>query len=171
MCGVRPPPTVIYSDASFEPGKPIRVGWVVFRPGYLPVGQSLVLDEATTSAWQTRATDIFPAEAVCSVLVPWNQPDAFEGQDVLWFIDNEAAAAAVIRGASGSDDVDHIVQVAHALYQRLHSRVWFEWINSEANPSDGLSRDGFLDKWTRTQQWCLTVPSQPDWSLLDDLLP
>ena len=34
-----------------------------------------------------------PREACCGVLVPSNLPEAFHGQDVLWFVDDEAALA------------------------------------------------------------------------------
>ena len=30
-------------------------------------------------------------------------------------------------------------------------RLWFEWIDSDSNPSDGLSRAGLADEWTRAQ--------------------
>ena len=74
-------------------------------------------------------------------------------QDILWFIDNEAAVASLIRGSSSQIDVHTLVQVAHFLCQRFQIRVWIEWIDSESNPSDGLSRDGVCDSWTRSQPW------------------
>ena len=101
------------------------------------------------------------------MLAPYNLPEAFRNQDVIWFIDNEAAAAALIRGGSGSTDVDKMAQIAHHMFLQLNARVWVEWINSDANPADGLSREGFLDSWTKLQPWELRVPEQPDWDCLD----
>ena len=38
-----------------------------------------------------------------------------------------------------------------------HSRTaWYEWIDSDSNPADGLSRDGVSDQWTMSQGWELT---------------
>ena len=149
-------PVIIYSDASFEPGKPVTCGWVVFHPEWTsPVGQSIQLSEADTDRWVERATDIFPAEACCGVLVPHNLPQAFLGRDVTCFVDNEAAAAALIRGGFGAEDVDLLSQLAHLAFMPLQARVWFEWVDSEANPADGLSRLGLDDPWTRAQGWVL----------------
>lgn len=33
--------------------------------------------------------------------------------------------------------------------------MWFEWVDSQSNPSDGLSRLGLGDPWTTTQDWDL----------------
>ena len=40
---------------------------------------------------------------------------------------------------------------------------------SEVNPSDGLSRGGLLDEWTKSQDWDIEEVSLPDWSSLKDL--
>ena len=102
-------PVVIYSDASFEQGQ-ARCGWVIFRPGCRPVGQTVRVTPDWLAVWKPRETQIFAAEAFCSLLVPFNLPSLLADQDLLWFVDNEAAASAMIRGSSGSTDVDQIVQ-------------------------------------------------------------
>ena len=48
----------------------------------------------------------------------------FVGKIFCGFIDNEAAAAAIIRGSSSSADVDAIVQISAILALRLESRIW-----------------------------------------------
>ena len=63
----------------------------------------------------------------------------FTSQDILWFVVNEAAALAMIRGAGGLSDVDKILQLSSILL--LH-QLWIERVNSNFNLSDGLSRDG-----------------------------
>ena len=113
-------PCTVYSDAGFGPGKPIICGWCIYHPWWSNViGQSIQLDTDTTARWVAHTTEIFPAEACCVVLVPFNHPEAFRDMDVLWFIDNEAAASSAIRGASGSPDVDRIVQIAHMMFLKL----------------------------------------------------
>ena len=42
--------------------------------------------------------------------------------------------------------------------------AWFEWIDSDSNPSDGLSRLGIEDPWTTAQGWQLQDVSHVDWS-------
>ena len=115
-----------------------------------------------------RMWQVFADEALASVAVPWNFPNLLRGRDVVWFIDNEAAAATLIRGSAKVEDADGIAQVAHLLYAALHARVWFEWVDSKSNPSDGLSRDGLSDCWTRKQWWQLTEAVQPPWTGLKE---
>ena len=112
-------PIVVYSDASYENGK-ATCGWVVFSENCQPVGQTVVLSDEWLATLEERETQIFVAEAFCVLLFPFNLPQLFQHQDVLWFMDNEAAAAAAIRGSSGSSDVDRIIRVACLQFLALH---------------------------------------------------
>ncbi len=42
-------------------------------------------------------------------------------------------------------------------------------MDSAANPSDGLSRDGYFDEWTLAQGWSLEQLSIPPWDELHSL--
>ena len=46
----------------------------------------------------------------------------------------------------------------------LKAKVRFEWIDSESNPADGLSRAGLADEWTLRQPWQCTDLGDRDWS-------
>ena len=63
------------------------------------------------------------------------------------------AASSLIRGSSSQADVHMIAQFSHVILTGLRCRVWYEWINSASNPSDGLSREGLHDSWTQLQNW------------------
>jgi len=167
VVGARPPPVLLYTDASHEPesGDPPRMGWVLFEKGIVPAGSTADVPREVTASWNTRATQIFPAEAFAVYTAVWDLRHRLEGQDVLAFVDNEGAAAALIRGSSGVEDVGCIAQALHWLLLGLRCRLWIEWIDSESNPSDGLSRDGLLDEWSRAQGWHLSVGSIPPWDL------
>ena len=89
--------------------------------------------------------------------------DVLTGTDVLWFIDNEAAASAGIRASSGLLPVDVMVQAAHWMWMILDIRVWLEWIDSKSNPADGLSRGGWEDTWTMQQVWQRREVPDPPW--------
>ena len=39
---------------------------------------------------------------------------------------------------------------------------WHEWIDSDSNPADGLSRDGLQDEWTLNQGWDLAEYPYPE---------
>ena len=76
-------------------------------------------------------------------------------RDLLIFVDNEAAVSALIRGGSKAADAARLAELFHALLLQLTSRAWVEWIDSNSNPADGLSRLGLRDPWTAEQDWIL----------------
>ena len=154
VVGPSPPPLRIYSDASFKDGQ-LRLGWVCLHPALDPVGGTCVVPSSVLDSWLPRRQQIYPGEALCGVIVPWFHQALLRGFDILWFVDNEAAASSLIRGSSRPDGVHHIAQLAHVLLHGLGCRAWIEWVDSESNPSDGLSRQGLEDPWTLLQGWTL----------------
>ena len=157
---------IIYSDAEYEPdsGMKPKLGWVLIPPdGSTPIGHAMELPEAIWKTWSHRKQQIFPAESVVLALATWALHPHLRGKDVVWFIDNEAAASCAIRGCSSIPEVETAVQVAHLLWLALGCRVWVEWIDSKSNPSDGLSRLGLRDPWTLEQGWRLSMPCDPPW--------
>ncbi len=165
VAGARPPPLRLYTDASFEPesGLPPRMGWVLLPPGSQPLGRFVDVPPDMIASWTPRSTQIFPAEAMAVYAAIHCHAQELQGQDVIVFVDNEAAAAALIRGSSSSADVGVISQAVHWLLHRLHCRMWLEWTDSDSNISDGLSRDGASDRWTAEQGWDLAQGELPPW--------
>ena len=165
VVGARPPPVVCYTDASFEEmsGKPPRLGWVLFDENKQPIGQTADVSWEIVQSWTPRRVYIFPAEAFAAYAAVWNHREMLRGKDILIFIDNEAAAAALIRGSSAADEVNVIAQSLHWLLLEHNIRMWIEWVDSESNVSDGLSRDGLEDAWTMNQNWCLSKGCLPPW--------
>ena len=162
VCGVDKVPLVIYSDASFEQGV-LRLGWVVMCPGtsYQPQGGTCEVPPEVIDSWVPRRQQIYPGEAIVALVIPALLPDLLRGQDLLWFVDNESATSTLIRCVSSQCDVHEIAQFSHYLLNSLDARAWFEWIDSESNPSDGLSRLGLADEWTQAQGWSLTSYTFP----------
>ena len=77
-------------------------------------------------------------------------------------VDNEAAVSSLIRGSTKVGDANALVELCHALSLLLHTRVWIEWVDSDSNPSDGLSRLGVRDPWTLDQGYQLQSRSADD---------
>lgn len=145
---------VVYSDASFEDDE-LRLGWIIFDGSCTPVGGTCAVPQPVLDSWVPRNQQIFPGESLCGLLVPWIHHAVLSARDVLWFVDNEAAVASLIRGSSQQPDVHTICQFSQVMLHTLGTRVWWEWINSESNPSDGLSRLGLSDPWSADQGWLL----------------
>ena len=88
---------------------------------------------------------------------------------MIWFDDNTAALSAMLKGSSPAQDVAHLMEIMHLRLAFFSCRIWLEWMDSAANPSDGLSRDGYLDKWTLEQGWSLEQLTIPPWDELHSL--
>ena len=161
----------VYSDASFEPGsnKPARIGFVVLPHTGTPVGMTAVIPDNVIAAFDVRDQQITPLEAYCAIAVPFNVPEMLGGSDLIWYIDNQAACACLIKGSSSVSDIGTIVTIAHLLYVKLHIRVYFEWVDTNANISDGLSRVGLVDPWTMNQNWQLYIAELPNFMELATL--
>ena len=151
----------IYSDASFE-NQSLRLGWVIFDPRLpKPIGRTALVSPQVLQRWIPRKQQIYPGEAVCALVIPIFHEQLLSDSDIIHFIDNEAAAASLIRGTSTQEDVHEIVLSSSLLYHNMGSRVWYEWVDTKANPSDGLSRNGVRDPWTVAQDWDLCEVSLP----------
>ena len=122
----------------------------------------MIVPDVVIQTWQFRRQQIFPGEALCGLVVQVCHAPSLQGKDCLWFVDNEAAASSLIRGSSSEADVHEIALSSSILSTSLGSRIWYEWIDSDSNLSDGLSRLGLQDPWTLSQGWELRefpVPS------------
>ena len=155
-------PLVMYSDAEYTPGQLPRIGFVLFLdPPHKPVGATLVLPQALIDTWQARKTQIYPAEAIAVPIALAIFARHTRGRDVTAFCDNAAAVSTLIRGSSTSGDVLKMAEVTTLLCLDLHTRLWVDWVDSESNPADGLSRLGLADDWTRAQGWiCREIQAQ-----------
>ena len=91
--------------------------------------------------------DIFLVEALGPLLLLCAFPKLL--RNCLWihFIDNSAAEASLIRGASSSDLGDHVVGLTWATIQKRQLWAYFDRVSSKANPVDGLSRRRFHGPW------------------------
>ena len=166
MAQAQPRPVRIYSDASYEPSAqvPARLGFVIFPSDdhVQPLGMSMDISDAVLGRFQVRQTQINGCEALAGVIIPANAPDLLRGRDIVWFVDNQAACQILMKGSSSLPDIAVIAAVTQLLFTRLGCRVYFEYVPSDSNPSDGLSRDGLQDSWTLSQGWRLLPAVTPE---------
>ena len=129
------------------------------------MAHTLLLTEEITDQWEPRKTQIFAAEAIAPSIALVEDPDFFMDKDVIWFVDNEGACSTLIRGACSPEDVTGIAELTQLIAMRLGARLWFEWIDSKANPSDGLSREGLGCPWFGP---AATDARHPKWHVAPD---
>ena len=95
------------------------------------------------------------------LLVLVSQAGVFAGRDVLWFIDNTSVLGSLIKGRS-SDPVVHIMcEAIHLLFFQAHIMTYFEWVESKANWSDGVSRDLDDCPWAAARGFQVAVVAEP----------
>ena len=113
----------------------------------LKFGGYLEFKETALSAWQLTFGDLeagkqpiqlCEAAMVPLALVQW--PESFRGRSMVWYVDNASAMASFVKGASANEDLERIVGLFWMLAWHLQVRVWFEWVDSDSNWSDGVSR-------------------------------
>ena len=149
------PPSRIYSDASHTEGVRTRLGWVLFTNNVTtPMGSWYDITASLLQNWELTHP-IMAVEAFAFLTAIWQHRDLLTGKDVIFSIDNEAAASAMIKGDSRLPVVGTTATRVQWLLIRHHIAVWFEWVDSDSNLADGLSRDGAADSWTLEQDWAL----------------
>ena len=87
-----------------------------------------------------------------------------KGRDIVWYIDNVSTLSALVKGGSKAPDVDRAAAVVSLVAQMCNARVWFEYIESKSNWSDGLSRLLVEDPWVASRGFTLRqmeVPAKP----------
>ena len=162
-------PTVIYSDASYSSRNGCKLGIVIMSPRLRkPLGLVSVIPDAAWKTFGNKATYITQGEAFVCLLGPYHAPAAFVDTDVIWFLDNVGAEACFTSGYSADTSLAAIVSVMRIVLASLNCRVWWEHVSSECNPSDGLSRDGITDLWSRQQDWDLKQVPCPSWDGVND---
>jgi hypothetical protein len=94
-----------------------------------------------------KLTYIGQLELLAILLVYWSEPERFAGRDVIHFVDNTSAIYCMIKDYSKSPDSARIVHCIHAVFVAFDINVWFEYVPSKENISDGPSRgaDALVD--------------------------
>ena len=65
----------------------------------------------------------------------------------LWFIDNVAALMALVKGSSKTQSLDQIAKATQLGGFALEIQSYYEYVESEANWSDEISRLGSKGPW------------------------
>ena len=136
-------PTIIYTDAMYEPPLPFGVAYVVFshRRRHPQAGWAH-LPDAMVAHWVPKRQQICQGELMAALLALYNEPSLLKDADIIHFIDNRAALSGVIRGCSSKSDSAAIASVYHLLLARIGARCWAEHVDSDSNPIDAMSRVG-----------------------------
>ena len=152
------------SDAAWEGGKGSGGFLVVNSPGAeseTRTGRAVAMGRDVYDKWGYYHTYIAQLELLMVLAAVIFEPE-LRGRQGVWFIDNVAALMALIKGSSDNADLDSLTGQIHGALFARGIGMYFEWVESKANWSDGISREGLRDEWHRANgfkaAWC-TMPS------------
>ena len=138
------------SDAAYEGGKGSAGFLTVIDPGRpeeTRLGKVIAIPGCLYNIWGDRVTYIAQLELLAVLVAITEVAGMIRGANSVWFIDNVAALMALVKGSSGSHSLDQMAKIIHLACFALRSVPYFEYIQSEANWSDEISREGAQGNW------------------------
>ena len=97
-------------------------------------------------------------------MVPWVltwHAAQWSGRKVMWYIDNTSALYSVVKGSCKHPSVNRAIAITHLIMLHFDIAIWWEFVDSKANWSDGISREGADDTFAREHKFvtgCLPTP-------------
>ena len=165
LWGRTQPPTRLYTDAASE------VAWGDLTGGYLlcsprlsaPIAGCAILPREKLTEDDDKYQLIGQGEMYMPMVALYNHPEIFKDADVLIFIDNISALIGCIKGTSRVADSSALAGLIHILLAAFGTRAHFEWVPSDSNPSDGVSRYGHNDPLAHALGCTLVEACLPPW--------
>ena len=112
LIGPELPPILVYTDAAADESR-VRLGAKVLVPeGKVEVAIYDVTPEIRSS-WGPQDTVINQAELECGVMVAATFANLLQGRRVIWWVDNTAAAAALVKAGSPTVTMSRIALQTH----------------------------------------------------------
>ena len=165
LSGATEPPTLVWTDAMFEPGKPCRLGLIVSSPRTkTPRAFTAVIPESIVLQFVPKSTHIGQAELFAALMGFASVPELYEGASIIHFVDNQSALCGLISCTSSKADSSCILGLYAVLLARCRARVWAEYVESEANVSDGVSREGLTDSMATSLGCTVETGTLPDFT-------
>ena len=138
------------SDAAYEGGRGSAGFLSVIDPGKpeeTRLGKVIRLPQRLYTLWEARITYIAQLELLAVLVALTEVAGLVRGTSSIWFIDNIAALMALVKGSSGSHSLDQMAQMVHLACFAIRSVPYFEYVESKANWSDEISREGVQGTW------------------------
>ena len=123
-------------------------GWLVIIPGMQPMWGCGIVPPKLLAQFNDRKTQIMAGEMLAALSALFSTSEYLRGRRVLHFIDNIGGLAALVGGKSSAEDLSSLATLYQMLIVTLGVRAWREYVESDANVSDGPSR--LLDAWSET---------------------
>ena len=138
----------LWTDASYsidEAGIPTCKLFAIVQPKEecsKPKGIVLQVPPATLHLFQHRKQQIHMGELLAPLCAVLEWPEMFADTGAIAYIDNMGVLCNIVNGSSRAFDAGTLVFALHLQLARLNSTIWWEWVESDSNCSDGGSRVG-----------------------------
>ena len=167
-------PLLMYTDASDVPGRlPQRLlGAVLFDPLDNSLSySSWPVSDTIVSRWLHKESYMGQLELLAAPFAFSTWRDQVRNRSIILFIDNDSAAASLVKGYSPKLDSGAIVGEFWLLAAKLKAHVYIDRVESKSNIADGPSRNLFDEvqalggHWTSPQTGTFGEPfsSLPSW--------
>ena len=158
------PPLVITSDGRQDEKSPPSIAALLYDPN---TGQKAAVAASIPpqilKEWGDSEHCIAMFEQAALTLGLLKFEDILRGRFVMWFEHNSAVLSGHVKGASGHAMLDSGAASIHLLLAALGTRTWFEYVESDANWSDGASRLLTFDPWAKATGFEVEMGSVPTW--------
>ena len=136
-----------WTDASFEPGKPVpvmRLCAIAVASGQR-VGVVIDVAASVFDVIKDRASQIAVGEIMAVVALMKELGHLLANTSLMLFVDNIGVIYILVNGASKHEDLGPLAFAHHIALNRWAIRPWVEHIASWSNIADGGSREGVTD--------------------------
>ena len=148
------PSVLIWSDAAYARRAKVGTGgFVALFPAEGPTQPEEVYfaqdktDPKVMRKFHRREQYIGQLEICYAVTPYWTLGEKLKGRQVIHFIDNTSACAALVKGYASCIDSGLLVNAFHAFNAGLRADVFFEYVRSAANIADLPSRLAMNELW------------------------
>ena len=158
------PPLVIASDGRQDETRPPSIAALLYDPSNgQKVAVAAIVPPELLAEWGDSEHCIALIEQAALILGILRFKDLLRNRSVLWFEDNAAVLSGLVKGTSGHAQLDSGAACIHLLLAALGTRTWFEYVESDANWSDGASRLLTLDPWAKANGFDVEMGNVPTW--------
>ena len=87
------------------------------------------------------------------------------GKRIIWFLDNSVSLHSIIKGSARDAALDRSIAIVKLLQGHAHIEIWYEFVDSEGNWSDGISRRLAADPFARAHGFPISelIPDAEWW--------
>ena len=146
LAPVRPRRTRVWTDASFHVDSsdtPVcKLCGIISSEGHAPKGFVSAVPASLMLAFKERKQQIHMGEMLAPFCVLLQYGDLLRDTSSIFYIDNMGVLCNIVNGAARELDAGTVTFALHLRLAELKASVWWEWVESESNCSDGGSRVG-----------------------------